>query len=436
MPPAHDPLTFALTHPLQPRAMNHIDVVLMAALMPAGLQAFDGPSCVARCSAFNPEGPILMAFQTPPFSSQLMGQVPPKGAIACPASYRPTAKADGDDDATCIIEAFLGNLEFGGPAADEDLDVAAAEPAVEEDPATADVAAAVNLAVENDAASAGAATFAAMPFVNHAADDIAAAVGPTSTPSNAGAAATRLAALDATGADEVWIASDATVTDVTPTAQPADEPIAINTAATPAVEPIDGMHAAAALGAIPVVAPTADDINLAAIEKAVTVGNLVVDNDPDAMALADGPRGDEPAVAKIAASLTEEDEAAQDGAEIVAAPNLAIGEVACMSHPSWMTAPCLPAAEAHLWHFEPQVAYLEAHLPKASVHRTSALRTSASRSPPACNTALSHPLHTASYAWNAPVAPNLATHTTLPCKRYGHNADDHSTSSALLPAAS
>ncbi|MCO5605737.1 hypothetical protein L7F22_059921 [Adiantum nelumboides] len=81
-------------------------------------------------------------------------------------------------------------------------------------------------------------------------------------------------------------------------------------------------------------------------------------------ALADGPRGDEPAAAKLAASLAEEDEAAQDGAEIVAAPNPAIGEAACMSHPFWMTAPCLPAAaEAHLWHFEPQVAYLEAHLP-------------------------------------------------------------------------
>ncbi|MCO5556757.1 hypothetical protein L7F22_010309 [Adiantum nelumboides] len=94
MPPVHDPLTFAPAHPLQPRA---------------------------TCSAFDPEGPIFMAVQTLPFSPPLMVQIPPTGAIACPASYRPVAKADGDDDAACIIEAFLGNLEFGGPAADEDI---------------------------------------------------------------------------------------------------------------------------------------------------------------------------------------------------------------------------------------------------------------------------------------------------------------------------
>ncbi|MCO5611487.1 hypothetical protein L7F22_065740 [Adiantum nelumboides] len=65
-----------------------------------------------------------MAVQTLPFSRPLMAKVPPTAAIACPtSSYRPAAKADGDDDATCIIEAFLGNLEFGGRA---DKDIAAA----------------------------------------------------------------------------------------------------------------------------------------------------------------------------------------------------------------------------------------------------------------------------------------------------------------------
>ncbi|KAI5080814.1 hypothetical protein GOP47_0003997 [Adiantum capillus-veneris] len=194
-----------------------------------------------------------------------------------------------------------------------------------------------------------AATLAAMPFVKHAADDAAAAVGPTSTPSDADAAAALPAALDATTADEVRAANDATVTDVTPAAQPADEPTAVNIATTPLELPTAAAKkdalASAVTTSVAIIATIAVVANLAAIKTDGThaaAAHLAVDNDPDAMALADGPRGDEPAGAKIAASLAEEDEATQDGADIVAAPNPAIGEAACMSHPFWMTAPCLP----------------------------------------------------------------------------------------------
>ncbi|KAI5076436.1 hypothetical protein GOP47_0008501 [Adiantum capillus-veneris] len=254
-----------------------------------------------------------------------------------------------DGDAT-IIDIFLGNLDVEDPITADD------DPAEDEDSHVDD-----DLhATKADVVAAGAATLAAMPFVNHAEDDAAAAVGPTSTPSDADAAATVPATLDATAADEVRAASDATMTDVTPAAQPADEPTAVNIAITPLELPTatakkdalvvavttsvaiiativvvanlvaiktDGTHVAVALVAIPAEAPTADEVNPAAIEEAVAVGNLAVDNDPDAKALADGPRGDKPTAAKIAASLAEEDEATQDAAEIVAAPNLAIDRV-------------------------------------------------------------------------------------------------------------
>ncbi|MCO5584282.1 hypothetical protein L7F22_038206 [Adiantum nelumboides] len=244
-----------------------------------------------------------------------------------------------DGDAT-IIDFFLGNLDVKDPTTDDD-------PAEDEDSRVDD-----DLhATKADVAAVGAATLAAMPFVNHAADA-------------ADAAATLPSVLDATAADEVRAASDATVTKVTPASQPADEPTAVNNATTPLELPTlaakkdalaaavttsvaiiaaiavvanlaairgDGTDAAVALGAIPAEAPAADEVHSAAIEEAVAAGNLTVD--PDAMALADGPHGDEPVAAKLAAFLAEEDEAAQDGAEIVAAPNPTIGEAACMSHP-------------------------------------------------------------------------------------------------------
>ncbi|MCO5551024.1 hypothetical protein L7F22_004519 [Adiantum nelumboides] len=224
-----------------------------------------------------------------------------------------------DGDAT-IIDFFLGKDD---PAEDEDS-------RVDDD----------LHATKTDDVVVGAATLAAMPFVNHAADD-------------ADAAATLPSVLDATAADEVRAAIDATVTDVTPAAQPADEPTAANISTTPLELPTaaakkdalaaavttsvaiiaaiavvaslaairgDGTDVVVALGAIPAEAPAANEVHSAAIEEAVAAGNLAVDNDPDAMALADGPRGDEPAAAKLAVFLAKEDEAAQDGAEIARLP--------------------------------------------------------------------------------------------------------------------